>query len=88
MRVWDRLTGRNVVALEAEVARLAAEVNDWRHQAEAWWAEYEALAAAVRALQDEVTAETEGQVAFLPRAVVTETALVREHNRKQFYRVV
>ena len=87
MDLWDRLSGRNVVALEADLARARAEVEEWRGQAAAWFAEYEALVAAVRALQAEVEEATDGQVSFLPRAVVTETVLLREHNRKEFHAV-
>lgn len=87
MDLWARLTGRNVAALEAEVSLLEREALDWQAQAEAWWAEYEALAAAVRDLQREVTEATDGWIEFLPRAVVTETVLERAHNKKQFHAV-
>lgn len=85
MSLWQRFltwlgTGA-IVALEGE---LHAAMID----AEGAWDSYFALREQVALLQTEIEVVTDGHVQFVPKFTVTENELVREHNRKQFFRLV
>lgn len=85
MSTWQRF----LTWLGTEVViSLEQELRDADARAEEGWDAFFALREQVGDLQREIEEVTDRHVEFVPKLRVEEVELIRQHNRKQFYRLV